>query len=414
MEGQGQGHPLSWIRRVNGSAAANPSLSTTTQANSIARSISSPTAQTTLNADHGAPQGSPPPTSLQKLQEAPSTPEQPIDDHDAPHTPEQPAKEERDALTAQVKKEAPAPDTEMAAPTATATPPSTSPSPSHIPPPPQELAPESHERPSTPESSILRQSPASTGQKSKILSDVRSHSSSQTSTQYPTPTQQLSTSTPSHYSTSFAQPASSQNPSVPQKTLTLPLLPFAVFTPECYSPPHGSCAPRRLGRRELAAVYGGVAARNANAGAELAQRERMDAEVIIERVSKRGERDGNAMDVDEERTSSERSTEREHECEQSQRTGAEARSSVQQRGACQRSIDSEQGLEKEQEREDLAALASLFTRRYRWGVLDALDSRHSDFGALRRSVMRWRKVRLFRFHVPLFDISAFPVYSQNG
>lgn len=41
---------------------------------------------------------------------------------------------------------------------------------------------------------------------------------------------------------------------------------------------------------------------------------------------------------------------------------------------------------------DLEALRGRFVKRYRWGALDGLNRRHSDFVPLRKAVMRWRKV----------------------
>ena len=423
VEGQVQGHPLSWVRRVNGCITANPAAnihraaSGTSHAKAATHPTSSPTAQPPLNTDRIAPRRSQSPTlPPPQKQESPPTPEQPADDAGAPHTPDQAAKEEREAPEAQVKNEALMADAEMAAPTSTATPsrrpPRTPSSPPHNALLSQEsAAPQSSFHKSTHSHSPLHstlapKSPTTNSTSAghelaaiKTASDPKTatHSTPQASSHQRALTQQTSISTPAHCSTSLSpqalshrQHASTQNSLIPRKTLSLPLLPFALFAPECYFPPHGSCAPRRLGRRALAAVYGGVAGGNAYSRAERNRREQMAVDGGREKVGKRETRDGNAMDVDEERTSSERSTERrEH---QGESAGAEERTQV-EHGTSECTMG--YGTEKERDREDLAPLASLFTRRYRWGMLDALDARHSDFGALRRSVMGWRKVRSF-------------------
>ena len=104
-------------------------------------------------------------------------------------------------------------------------------------------------------------------------------------------------------------------------TETVPLLPFALFAPECYTAQH------KLGRRELVGIYAAAAS----------------------------EFRADSADGDSERPGA----------VEEKRGDAESR---------------------------LESLKGRFVRRYRWGVLDALDARHSDFSALRRAVMGWRKV----------------------
>lgn len=117
-------------------------------------------------------------------------------------------------------------------------------------------------------------------------------------------------------------PAQAQAPSSPappvsasvSATETVPLLPFALFAPECYA------GLRKQSKRELVGMYAAVAATvAADAGAAAADREHVDS--------------------------------------------------------------------------PLDKLKGRFIRRFRWGVLDALDQRHSDYVALCRAVMGWRKVK---------------------